>query len=118
MASPGQSLLLILSVLLNTVYNHYHYTVYQEDISVLLPLLHGVFPYWEQFGCHLPVSYDSIKGIQRGSGPHKGVKDKLTDVLHWYKRKSGPKKWNDVIKALKSIRNNDLASRVPQNGDG
>ncbi len=97
---------------------HYHYTVYQDDIRVLLPLLHGVFPHWEQFGHHLPVSYDSIKEIQKGSGPLKEVKEKLIDVLHWYQRKSGPKEWNDVIKALKEIGNNDLASRVPQNGDG
>ena len=84
---------------------------------MLLPLLHGVIPCWEQFGCHLPVNYDSIKEIKRG-GYQKSVKDKLIDVLDWYKCRRGPKRWGDIIKALKDIRNFDLASRVPQAGDG
>lgn len=91
--------------------------VVQEDLRTLLPLLHGVLPYWEQFGCHLPVSFDRIQEIKKGVH-HKDVKDKLNDVLHWYRRKQGPKLWKDVVKALQDIRNFDLASRVPQNGEG
>lgn len=98
-------------------FNTYIYVVKQDDINTLVPLLNGVTAEWNKFGVYLPVHFDDIKNIKRG-GPITDVKDCLNDVLDWYSKKQGPKKWTDIVKALKDIRNFDLASRIPQTGDG
>lgn len=45
------------------------------------------------------------------------MKDNLVDVLQWYRNKPGTKKWTDIVKALETMGNYDLASRVPQTGE-
>ena len=88
-----------------------------EDLSTLISLLHEVQPCWKRFGIALGVDFDTLQGIERNP-IQKGMTEKMMEVLNAYAKKQGPKKWQDIIKALKILGNNDLASRVPQHGDG
>ena len=79
--------------------------------------LYGVKAEWKRFGVALGVNYDTIQQIERRP-VQRGAMDKLIDVLDRYRRKGGPKRWEDIVRALECVENKTLASQIPQTGDG
>ena len=87
------------------------HVVKKSDLPKLVPALHGVTAQWNQFGIALHVNFDDIAQIKR-EGASKELTDKMTDVLQWYINSKEELKKEDIVKALRDIGNNDLASRV------
>ncbi len=86
-----------------------------DDLPTLLKVLHDVRAQWKDFSIALEVEYETIQSIQYAPAREK-IKTKMINMLVEYQEKRGEKKWQDIVKALIAIDNNDLASRVPQEG--
>ena len=94
-----------------------HYIVVQSDVRQLLPLLTQVYHEWDQFALSLPLSYPTVQEIKK-RGQHTEPRAKLTKVLNWYASQRGERRWEEIVRAIQDIRNNDLAGRIPQSGKG
>ena len=91
--------------------------VMYTDLPLLMSLLNGVYPTWIHFGISLGIKYDTIQAIER-KPVQKGVRMKMIEMFDKYKKMEGPKKWQDIANALRALGNNNLADRMPQDGDG
>ena len=78
-------------------------------------MLQDVRARWKEFSIALEVEYETTQSIQYAP-PRETIKTKMINMLVEYQGKQGDKKWEDIVKALKAIGNNNLASRVPQDG--
>lgn len=81
------------------------------DVRILARLLESIVS-WEQLGVQLGIKMNRLEAIK---GEHHGdlemCKNKLFDV--WLRQTSNPS-WRDVVNALESIQENNLADKIKQ----
>lgn len=88
----------------------------EDNLSDYLILLEPLVARWRRFGTALNMNPDTMEAIE--SKPNTlEPSDKMRKVLIILQRRNSLY-WDDVVKAVRAMRNNRLAENLPQKGKG